>query len=228
MGSSSGTSSGDTTTASLPPGIYATATSLEVDISRVPRVDEAIVQPLNVMSGTLNDLPTDIKTVTYYVQGQVLNGVQDSLSSLSSDVLTSGNSNVSNAGLVRRIIARDVLQRAYNSGYTDQITRTGSLISKDVVGLQFEFYDGTQWYTTWDSSSQGLPRVIRVTIAMQNPFTPMEKRMMAPLNMTSMSALNLKDSGITVYSTIVTIPASALVSGPSSGTDSASSAMGLQ
>ncbi len=63
--SSSGLISSETeaTTTMLLPGIIGTASTMEVDISRPPRVDESFIQPADVMSGTLNDLPTDLKTV---------------------------------------------------------------------------------------------------------------------------------------------------------------------
>ncbi len=215
-----------TTSNSLPPGILGSATTLEVDISRPPRVDEMITQTPDLMSGTLNDLPTDLKTVSYYVQGNQLNGVTDSLASLSNDVLNSDNSTLSSSGLVRRMIARNVLQKAYLDGQNDLIMRTGTLISKDVVGIYFEFFDGTQWIQTWDSSSQGIPTVVRVSIAMQNPTTPTEKRLLAPVDLSMTSPVTLTEAGVTVYSTLVTIPGAALATKPAS-TDDGSTELGL-
>lgn len=224
MVDSSSTSS--TTSSSLPPGLIGSATTLEVDISRPPRVDEMITQTPDLMSGTLNDLPTDLKTVTYYVQGNQLNGVTDSLASFSTDVLYSDNSTLSSSGLVRRMIARNVLQKAYLDGQNELIMRTGTLISKDVVGIFFEYFDGTQWIQTWDSSSQGIPTVVRVSIAMQNPTTPTDKRLLAPVDLSMTSPVTLTESGVTVYSTLVTIPGAALATKPTA-TDDGSAELGL-
>jgi hypothetical protein len=221
-------SASSTTTATI--GMLGTTSSIELDISRSPRLDESIVQPTDLMSGTLTDLPTDVKTVTYYVQGPIMNGVSDSLSSLSSDALIPDANRANPSGLIRRMIAKNALQKAYNEGETDRITRTGMLIAREVVGLSFEFYDGAEWLTDWDSSTQGLPIVVRVTIALQNPKIPSDQRLSPPLTLNTMSAQTLAQQGITVYSTIVPIPGAALATSnesSSSSTDDASSSLGL-
>lgn len=41
-----------------------------------------------------------------------------------------------------------------------------SLLSEDIETIRFEFYDGTQWLTTWDTTTQAtrrLPSAVRVT-----------------------------------------------------------------
>lgn len=58
----------DTGVAALPPGLYGTSTSIEIDISRLPRPDEYYGQASDPVTGSLGDLATDIKTVGYYVQ----------------------------------------------------------------------------------------------------------------------------------------------------------------
>ena len=39
-------------------------------------------------------------------------------------------------------------------------------LMNDVTGLEFSFYDGTQWRTTWDSTTEAtvLPKAVRVTL----------------------------------------------------------------
>lgn len=59
---------------------------------------------------------------------------------------------------------------------------TEQRLLSDVELLEFGFYDGQNWRTTWNSSNETttLPRAIRVTLTMSPPRTKNEK--MAPLN----------------------------------------------
>ena len=79
----SSSSSSTTTTAPLPPGIYGSSSSIEIDVSRLPRPDEYVPQIGDSSLGTLGDMPSDVKTVAYYVQAPRNDGVQDALGQLS-------------------------------------------------------------------------------------------------------------------------------------------------
>jgi prepilin-type N-terminal cleavage/methylation domain-containing protein len=71
-------STSTTTNAPLPPGIYGSSTSIEIDVSRLPRPDEYYPKVGDTSLGTLGDMPSDVKTVGYYVQSPRSDGVQDS------------------------------------------------------------------------------------------------------------------------------------------------------
>ena len=139
--------------ASLPLGIYGSATNLTIDVSRIPRMDEYNAQQNGLLNGTLNDLPGDIKSVSYFVQTPSTMGVTDAMDQVSS---TQTNAN-GVAGLVRRALDRAVMDNAESTGQSTQLNRTGELVAPEVLALEFSYYDGTQWTTTWDSSTQGLP-----------------------------------------------------------------------
>ena len=227
-----------TSSSSLPPGIYASESAIEIDVSLVPRPDQAIAMAPDLMSGTLTDLPTDIKTVAYFIQPVGPNGVQDPLSGLAALAAGGGSGGIAgvaaagSGGLVRRSLARAVVQKSYNDGTTDQLSRTGELISTEVVGLAMEFYDGTQWLASWDASTQKLPLVVRVSIALQDPSVPLEQRIPPPISLQTMAPTSLAASGIQVYSTLVPIAGAALTagtaqtaSGSTAGSGSAGAAM---
>ncbi|MBL9136284.1 MAG: prepilin-type N-terminal cleavage/methylation domain-containing protein [Verrucomicrobiales bacterium] len=77
-------------------------------------------------------------------------------------LLTDATSSSTNRGQGRALV-RSVVRNLLPSGmdeFNDEWLMDG------VDSLTFSFYDGTQWWTTWDSSSQtpALPRAIRVEL----------------------------------------------------------------
>lgn len=151
------------------PGLLGNQTQLQFDVSRLPRSEEyqPILDPDAI--GETTDVPSDIKTVTYYIQ-PVGGGVTDPLQTVG------GNSPLSNApaagsnlggGLVRRSIDRAVTKWALENGAMTSLLASGDLIATEVVGLEFQYWDGIQWQMSWDSDVAGtLPMAIQVTLTM--------------------------------------------------------------
>ncbi len=75
------TSSTGSTASAYPPGVYGTSTALEIDISRIPRPDQYFVDQTGLGQSKLVDVPSDTKTVSYFVQVPTTMGVEDLLSS---------------------------------------------------------------------------------------------------------------------------------------------------
>lgn len=165
----------------LPPivGLYGNATQLQIDISRLPRVDEyqTVASPLDP---TLAAIPSDIKTVSYFLQSTMLSPgeVVDPLA----DPGPFGQQFAAE-GLVRREVDRSLAQYAMTSGNAQTLMRTGELLASEVVGLQFQYFDGLQWLPEWDSQLMGgLPLAVEIVIAIapqaatepQGVFTPAE------------------------------------------------------
>ena len=200
----------------LPPGVYGTESSIEVDVSRPPRIEEYAAELANPLSGTLTDIPSDIKTVSYYVQAPRIDGIQDPLASLSVPVEAgiAGSSLMQNGGLVRRSIDRAVLRWASENGQTTQLTRTGQLIAPEVIALSFSYFDGKTWTTTWDSSATGVPWAVNISIYMQHAKAAREKPVQAGISTTALTSGLLADSGVEVYSMIVNIPGAQSLSTP--------------
>lgn len=232
-GSSSGGASASSATSdqiSVPPGVYGSEASIEIDVSRMPRPDEYTMRPGDLSIGTLGDMPSDIKTVSYYVQSPRSDGILDPLSRLTSETSTStsGASVSTNGGLVRRSLDRAVTQYAYQVGNTTQLLRTGELIAPEVLGIEFSYFSAANgWQTQWDSSTLGLPSVVKVTIAMQsesmarsNPITP-------GLSLSSITSAMAQEYGIQFYSTNVIIPGAGLLTAPQSQSETGSTSNGM-
>ena len=221
---------GDTTdmdsgVAALPPGLYGTSTSIEIDISRLPRPDEYYGQASDPVTGSLGDLATDIKTVGYYVQALRTDGIQDPLGSLKPiDGTNSTSQGV--GGLVRRSVDRAITQYAYQQSQSDALMRTGQLLAPEVIAIEFQYFDGAMWQTEWDSSTQGLPRVVKITIAVQRESNAKKSPMEPGVMISSITSSMQAEYGIDIYSTNTIIPGSQLLMGPQS-TDSGMSSMGL-
>ena len=111
------------TVAPLPPGIYGSNTSIEIDVSRLPRPDEYFPTQGNTSTGTMGDMTSDVKTVAYYVQSPRTDGVQDSLGQLSQQAasLDAAATATPNGGLVRRSVDRALTQYAYEIGQSDRL-----------------------------------------------------------------------------------------------------------
>jgi prepilin-type N-terminal cleavage/methylation domain-containing protein len=233
-GGATGASSGDLsagagTTAFLPPGIYGTSTSIEIDVSRLPRPDEYFPTLPDTTTGAIGDMASDIKTVGYFVQTPQSGGVQDTMMSLSQQQLTDPNASTAsaNGGLVRRSVDRAVTQYAYEMGQTDSLLKTGQILAPEVVGIEFQYFDGTQWLTEWDSSQQGLPFVVKITIAMQRDSFIRSNPMTQGVAISSLTSDALSQYGIELYSTNTIIPGAQLLTAPAGTTATGSQDTGM-
>ena len=231
-GASGGGASGASTSTApvaLPPGIYGSSTSIEIDVSRLPRPDEYYPKMGNTSTGTLGDMPSDVKTVGYYVQSPRSDGVQDSLGQLSQEAasLTSAPVASPNGGLVRRSVDRAVTQYAYEIAQSSQLLRTGELIAPEVLALEFQYFDGATWQTQWDGSQQGLPHVVKITIAMQRDSLSKSKPLDPGIAISSITTSMRQEYGIEVYSTNTIIPGAQLLVAPEGTTASGSTNNGM-
>jgi type II secretory pathway pseudopilin PulG len=217
--------SGALSTAALPLGVYGSLSSLTIDVSRLPRPDEYIAQQTSLMSGHLTDVPGDIKSVTYFVQVPTNSGVSDTMNEVTSTPENSGMV----GGLVRRQIDRAVMTNAEAMGQTDQLMRTGELIAPEVISLEFAYFDGMQWLTTWDSSTQGLPWLVEITLAMQSKSGEKKGIVSPGVSISTMPYEEQSALGIEVYTLTVAIPGAQLQATGTQSTDTAEGmkAMGL-
>ena len=197
-----------TTTTTLPPGIYGSDSSIEIDVSRPPRIEEYAAELANPLSGTLTDIPSDIKTVSYYVQAPQLDGIQDPLAGLSGTVEAgvAGSAMMQNGGLVRRAIDRAVYRWASENGQIAQVNKTGQLVAPEIIALSFSYFDGQQWTTTWDSSATGIPWAVNISIYMQHAKAARENPIQAGVSMLALTSGAMADSGLEMYSMMVNIP----------------------
>lgn len=232
-GQSGASSTGDASTTSatptLPAGIYGSATSIEIDISRLPRPDEYYPQQGNVLTGSLGDMPSDIKTIGYYVQAPRSDGIQDPLAALTAQGAADALAvtTLPNGGLVRRSVDRAVTQYAYNYGQSDRLMKTGELVAPEVVAIEFSYFDGTTWLTQWDSSQLGLPKVVRISLALQKDSFARTKPVEPGVAISSLTSDMMQEHGIQIYSINTIIPGAALLVAPQGTTTQSSAASGM-
>jgi hypothetical protein len=168
-GSTSTSATGTTAEAAAPVivKLLGSATELQFDISRLPRVDQfnqsgGLVQHSGQTSTV--DLPSDVKTVVYFIRS-----TQSAQSYVDDPRATGGEASTDGygRGLMRAEMDRAVTLYS-DSGTGDSAYSVAQLLANEVVGLGFEYFDGTDFLTEWDSSSSGtLPRAIRVWLSVQ-------------------------------------------------------------
>lgn len=165
-------SSGNLTTSR--PGLIGNQTQIQFDISRLPRLEEYQQQLVGDSIGERVDIPSDIKTISYFLQ-PVGGGVSDPLEILSSGgslSLNDQSTTAVNGGLIRRSLDRSVTSFAMNQGGMLTLSSSGDLLATEVASLQFRYWDGLIWQMYWDSDEFGcLPVAIEVTLTMLEPVS---------------------------------------------------------
>ena len=140
------------------PGLYGNQYELQVDVSRVPRVEEMRQVAASSLEPGLRDIPSEVKTVAYYLHdpesGLVTGDFRDA----------AGNPQ---RGLVRRSLDRAVTLHAANSASVTSLEQTGELIAPEIVAIEFQYFSGCEWVYEWDSDANGgLPVAVRITISL--------------------------------------------------------------
>ena len=147
------------------PGLVGNQYQIQLDLSRLPRLEE-YVQMMDETITDLQDVPSDLKTVAYYVQSDdATGGVLDSLAELDPDAseLTSG-------GLVRRSLDRAATVEAATMGNVSTLNQTGDLLAPEIKAIEFSYWDGLTWQLEWSSDEFGeLPLAVQVRIYMVDP-----------------------------------------------------------
>jgi hypothetical protein len=137
------------------------------------------------------------------------------------------NTQPSNGGLIRRSVDRAVTQHAYESGQSNGLLKTGQIVAPEVIAISFSYYDGQTWQSQWDGSQQGLPHVVKVTIALQRESFARSKPMTQGMSMSALSSDILQEYGIDLYSVNTIIPGSQLLAAPQGMSGSGSSDNGM-
>ncbi|MCC9601670.1 type II secretion system protein GspJ [Stieleria sp. JC731] len=149
------------------PGLVGNQFQIQIDTSHLPRLEEYAVM-MAAEPGELLDLPSDLKTVTYYVQSADAIGVDDELSKLD------GSTGQSSGGLVRRILDRNITLFALTQGNLSALNQTGELLAPEVASVEFSYWDGTLWQIEWNSDDMGeLPLAIKIELSMIDPLVDM-------------------------------------------------------
>jgi len=184
-------------------GLIGTATELRIDISRLPRVDQ--YQGATSGSGQLSvaDIPSDVKTIAYFVVEELPStGAKGASASSSGPIAPSATGR--GRGLMRSETSRAVASWNETNGTSTSIYDGGKLLADEVVGVAFQYYDGTTWVPEWDSTTMcGLPRAVEIVLTIQPTYAMSE----SALAKSSASKATAEQS----YRLVVNLPSAALV-----------------
>lgn len=142
------------------PGLYGQQTTLQLDVSRLPRTDQLFLSSqagggLGGQASAPVDRPSDVKTVAYFVIPETS---------------TAGSRA---GGLYRRELDRAATQFAAAQGSVAGLDATAEPMAPEVVGLEFRYYDGSGWTTSWDSTaSEGPPTAVQIAITLRRYIPP--------------------------------------------------------
>ncbi|ADB18327.1 hypothetical protein Psta_3668 [Pirellula staleyi DSM 6068] len=146
-------------------GLYGTSTEFSVDVSKLPRVDQ--YQTLIDSASNLGvvDIPSDVKTVTYFVRSE--ESASLSSSALGGASQAEPSSTGQGRGLMRRELDRAVTTWAEMNGDLSVSTSDAKLLAEEVVSMQVQYFDGSQWLTEWNSDSAGgLPVAVEIVLVL--------------------------------------------------------------
>lgn len=178
-GGSTSSASDSTTTATEPVDAYSTqksglfgdADSLVVHVCLPSRFSSG-------MSATTGQSATagvalsssDLQSVAYFLAGSSSSLAQQFSGALTSAAMTRPGQQL--GGLARVQADRMAMQAASDSGDMSSMSGNVKLLAPEVSSIQFEFFDGVSWTSTWDSAtSTSLPNAVRVTIDFHPPDT---------------------------------------------------------
>ena len=150
------------------PGLIGNQYQIQIDISRLPRLEEYAAM-FDENAGNIDDIPSEIKTVSYFVQpAGTVTGVSDPLE----EVGGSANADEPLGGLVRRSLDRFAATYAALNGSQSQIDQTGEILAPEVIGIEFQYFDGINWQLEWSSDQlEELPLAVRVDLTMANAIS---------------------------------------------------------
>ena len=196
------------------PGLYGNQYELQVDVSRLPRVDEFQRMASDSLTNSLQDIPSDVKTVAYYCVNA---------SSLGSAGVVNRRTGKAESGLVRRVMDRAVTLCASDNGNLQGLQQVAEVVAPEVTSIEFQYFDGTQWLLEWDSDEMGgLPMAVKITMLLAASTTPA-----AEAGGLSQRSGNSPASADQVYSLVVRLPTAKPATSESTTDSSGMEAVGL-
>lgn len=167
---SSSTTSSSTTTDSYSTqktGIFGDSQSLIVHLSLPSRPTSLTASlsaaPSHSANGVTAYTNSDLQSVAYFLAG--------SSSTLAQQIFggTSG-AQAPATGLARLQGDRMAMQAADQAGDLSVLASGVQLLAPEVASIQFEYFDGVSWSTSWDSGvSNSIPNAVRITIEFLPP-----------------------------------------------------------
>jgi hypothetical protein len=141
--------------ASFRPTLIGSATSINIDISRLPRLDQ--YHSLLTGGDLSSQTGSDVKSICYQISSE---GPTNQADGFEPNIAKLG-------GLYRRQI-----DRAVASFRGEFIAPAGpdeysQLVAPEIIEIQFRYFDGQEWATSWDSEETGsFPLAVEVVIVL--------------------------------------------------------------
>jgi type II secretory pathway pseudopilin PulG len=145
-------------------GVFGDSMSLVLHIRRPYRQSaDSVEQMLNPWS------QSDLKSVSYFLAGG-----QGSLAAMAGNqIQTTTEYEDGIDGLARMSGDRISLTLAASQSDLIEAASQTKVLAEEINSLSFEYHDGVEWLTEWDSNVQGrLPNAIGVTIGFREPDHP--------------------------------------------------------
>lgn len=126
-----------------------------MDVSRLPRLDQ--YNPLVATAEDAVQTPSDVKSLAYFVS---LTG-----GGMESEVDFAETN--APGGLYRRSIDRAVASYRGDTNIVSSPDEFSRLVAGEIAQLQFQYFDGEEWLSQWDSIDQGgFPTAIKITLVL--------------------------------------------------------------
>ena len=146
-------------------GLTGDDTGLQIDLGRIPRLDEYVSTENNSANQSSAPVPSDVRRVMYY------------LANSTSSIVPSGSPSNSGTGLIRSEFDHASAQYTVDTGGDSSSASNPAVVAPEVQAIEFSYYDGSQWNTAWDTTSyNGLPQLIKVSIVLTDPRGPIGAR----------------------------------------------------
>ena len=113
------------------------------------------------------DIPSDVKTVSYYIAIDPLAADPSAATPPPNPVGELGAPPVLR-GLVRQQLSRAVTAwNEQSGGQVDMLTNT-EVLAEEVTAIEFAYFDGTDWYSEWNSTNMGgIPVAVALAIQVE-------------------------------------------------------------
>ena len=93
------------------------------------------------------------------------------------------------------------------NGNIDGLMREEKLLAPEVVGLQFQYFDGYQWLPEWDTEiMQGLPVAVEILLLLKSNSPYQSGGVMTSLSLADVGVDLDADSAVVSYRLVVRLP----------------------
>ncbi len=176
-------------------GVLGDPQSLVLTVARPTRSNAGIL--------AVDELATtsDLKSISYFLVQQGADGLRGIVAEQLAQTGTSLSANGQPGGLARLEGDRLAISKADTTSNLETLAQRTKVLAPEVNYLQFRYFDGLLWYETWDSTTDGLPRAVEITIG----FPPAEDAAEVTKSSTYGSTANLSTD---LYRLVVAIPTS--------------------